>query len=124
MKNTLFISSLALCTLLSGCVSQHAEPTPKLQHALLLAPNQNAVNKVINTLMNMQNITLDDDVFTINSVVTLSNLNENNIIKSHQLNPPDQFELIIKNKQCFIRHVDSKATQELKGVECVINEQP
>ena len=74
--------------------------------------------------MNMQNITLDDDVFTINSVVTLSNLNENNIIKSHQLNPPDQFELMIKNKQCFIRHVDSKATQELKGVECVINEQP
>jgi hypothetical protein len=124
MKNTLFISSLALCTLLSGCVSQHAEPTPKLQHALLLAPNQSAVNKVINTLMNMQNITLDDDVFTINSVVTLSNLNENNIIKSHQLNPPDQFELMIKNKQCFIRHVDSKATQELKGVECVINEQP
>ena len=124
MKNTLFISSLALCALLSGCVSQHAEPTPKLQHALLLTPNQNEVNKVINTLMNMQNITLDDDVFTINSVVTLSNLNENNIIKSHQLNPPDQFELMIKNKQCFIRHVDSKATQELKGVECVINEQP
>jgi hydroxymethylpyrimidine/phosphomethylpyrimidine kinase len=122
MKNTLFISSLALCNLLSGCVSQHAEPTPKLQHALLLTPNQNEVNKVINTLMNMQNITLDDDVFTINSVFTLSNLNENNIIKSHQLNPPDQFELMIKNKQCFIRHVDSKATQELKGVECVINE--
>lgn len=31
---------------------------------------------------------------------------------------------MIKNKQCFIRHVDSKATQELKDVECVINELP
>lgn len=88
MKNTLFISSLALCALLSGCVSQHAEPTPKLQHALLLAPNQSAVNKVINTLMNMQNITLADDVFTKNSVVTLGNLNKNNIIKVINLTRP------------------------------------
>jgi hypothetical protein len=124
MKNTLFIVSLACCALLSGCVSQRAEPTPKLQHALLLAPNQSAVNKVISTITNMQNITLADDVFTKNSVVTLGNLNKNNIIKSHQLNPPDQFELMIKNKQCFIRHVDSKATRELKGVKCVMNELP
>ncbi|MBW4966967.1 hypothetical protein KZZ04_11400 [Pseudoalteromonas sp. CR1] len=124
MKNTLFIVSLAWCALLSGCVSQRAEPTPKLQHALLLAPNQSAVNKVISTITNMQNITLADDVFTKNSVVTLGNLNKNNIIKSHQLNPPDQFELMIKNKQCFIRHVDSKATRELKGVKCVMNELP
>ena len=124
MKYTLFIVSLAWCALLTGCVSQRPEPTPKLQYALLLTPNQSAVNKVISTITNMQNITLADDVFTKNSVVTLGNLNKNNIIKSHQLNPPDQFELMIKNKQCFIRHVDSKATQELKGVECVINEQP
>ena len=40
-----------------------------------------------------------------------------NPIMGKQLNMPDQFELMIKGKQCFVRHLDSKATQQLKGVQ-------
>ena len=33
-------------------------------------------------------------------------------------NMPDSFELLIKDKQCFIRHLDSKATKLLPQVKC------
>jgi hypothetical protein len=44
-----------------------------------------------------------------------------NPIMGKQLNMPDQFELMIKGEQCFVRHLDSKATQALKNVACKIN---
>ena len=108
--------------LLNGCISQSPDPTPKLQHALLAKPNKTAVSKAIKTLVHMQETQLADDVFTTSSTVTLSNVDGNNIIDTQSRNTPDQFELMIKGKQCYIRHLDSKATIELKDVECKINE--
>ena len=70
----------------------------------------------------MQETQLADDVFTTSSTVTISNVDGNNIIDTQSRNTPDQFELMIKGKQCYIRHLDSKATIELKDVECKINE--
>ncbi len=108
--------------LLNGCISQSPDPTPKLQHALLAKPNKTAVSKAIKTLVHMQETQLADDVFTTSSTVTISNVDGNNIIDTQSRNTPDQFELMIKGKQCYIRHLDSKATIELKDVECKINE--
>ena len=108
--------------LLNGCISQSPDPTPKLQHALLAKPDKTAVSKAIKTLVHMQETQLADDVFTTSSTVTISNVDGNNIIDTQSRNTPDQFELMIKGKQCYIRHLDSKATIELKDVECRINE--
>ncbi|MBH0089567.1 hypothetical protein WNY79_04480 [Pseudoalteromonas sp. AS84] len=108
--------------LLNGCISQSPDPTPKLQHALLAKPDKTAVSKAIKTLVHMQETQLADDVFTTSSTVTISNVDGNNIIDTQSRNTPDQFELMIKGKQCYIRHLDSKATIELKDVECKINE--
>ena len=108
--------------LLNGCISKNPDPTPKLQHALLAKPNKTAVSRAIKTLVHMQETQLADDVFTTSSTVTLSNVDGNNIIDTQSRNTPDQFELMIKGKQCYIRHLDSKATIELKDVECKINE--
>ena len=107
---------------LNGCISQNLDPTPKLQHALLAKPNKTAVSKAIKTLVHIQETQLADNVFTTSSTVTLSNVDGNNIIDTQSRNTPDQFELMIKGKQCYIRHLDSKATIELKDVECRINE--
>ena len=108
--------------LLNGCISQNPDPTPKLQHALLSKPNKTAVSKAIKTLVHIQETQLADNVFTTSSTVTLSNVDGNHIIDTQSRNTPDQFELMIKGKQCYIRHLDSKATIELKDVECRINE--
>ncbi|MEI8617404.1 hypothetical protein P4S63_09095 [Pseudoalteromonas sp. B193] len=110
------------CVFLNGCISQNPDPTPKLQHALLSKPNKTAVSKAIKTLVHIQETQLADNVFTTSSTVTLSNVDGNNIIDTQSRNTPDQFELMIKGKQCYIRHLDSKATTELKDVECRINE--
>ena len=107
---------------LNGCISQNLDPTPKLQHALLAKPNKTAVSKAIKTLVHIQETQLAENVFTTSSTVTLSNVDGNNIIDTQSRNTPDQFELMIKGKQCYIRHLDSKATIELKDVECRINE--
>lgn len=120
------LTTSILIMLLSGCLSQHAAPTPKLQHALLAEKNSSAVGRVIAQLLHSPRVQLADDVFTINSTVTLDRLNQKDLmgnpIMGKQLNMPDQFELMIKANHCFIRHLDSKATQELKGVVCKINE--
>ncbi|GAB0109840.1 hypothetical protein [Pseudoalteromonas distincta] len=108
--------------LLNGCISRNPDQTPKLQHALLIEPNKTAVSKAIKTLVHMQETQLVDDIFTTSSTVTLSNVDGNNIIYTQSRNTPDQFELMIKGKRCYIRHLDSKATIELKDVECKINE--
>lgn len=115
-----------ITTALSGCLAQSTEPTPKLQHALLVTPNSIAVANAIASLLHSSQVQLADDVFTTNSTVTLDKLNHKdsmgNPIMGKQLNMPDQFELMIKGKQCFVRHLDSKATQQLKGVQCKINQ--
>ena len=107
---------------LNGCISQSPDPTPKLQHALLVEPSKAAVSKAIKTLVHIKKAQLADDVFTTSSTVTLNNVKGNNIIDTQSRNTADQFELMIKGTQCYIRHLDSKATIELKEAKCKINE--
>ncbi|WP_178956670.1 MULTISPECIES: hypothetical protein [unclassified Pseudoalteromonas] len=121
--NILLAISMAAATLgLTGCLAQSSEPTPKLQHALLIEPNSAKVADAITQLLHSSQVQLADDVFVTSSTVTLERLNhkdpQGNPIMGKQLNMPDQFELMIKGKQCFIRHLDSKATEPLPGVSC------
>ncbi|MBB1291095.1 hypothetical protein H5085_18595 [Pseudoalteromonas sp. SR43-6] len=122
MKMSFLLIVVFSAFFLNGCISQNPDPTPKLQHALLSKPNKTAVSKAIKTLVHIQETQLAENVFTTSSTVTLSNVDGNNIIDTQSRNTPDQFELMIKGKQCYIRHLDSKATIELKDVECRINE--
>ena len=121
--NILLAISMTAATLgLTGCLAQSSEPTPKLQHALLVEPNSAKVADAIAQLLHSSQVQLADDVFVTSSTVTLERLNhkdpQGNPIMGKQLNMPDQFELMIKGKQCFIRHLDSKATEPLPGVSC------
>jgi hypothetical protein len=121
--NKLLVISMTAATLgLTGCLAQSSEPTPKLQHALLIEPNSAKVADAITQLLHSSQVQLADDVFVTSSTVTLERLNhkdpQGNPIMGKQLNMPDQFELMIKGKQCFIRHLDSKATEPLPGVSC------
>ena len=121
--NILLAISMTAATLgLTGCLAQSSEPTPKLQHALLIEPNSAKVADAITQLLHSSQVQLADDVFVTSSTVTLERLNhkdpQGNPIMGKQLNMPDQFELMIKGKQCFIRHLDSKATEPLPGVSC------
>ncbi|MBB1338713.1 hypothetical protein [Pseudoalteromonas sp. SR44-2] len=122
MKMSFLLILVFSAFFLNGCISQNPDPTPKLQHALLSKPNKSAVSKAIKTLVHIQETQLAENVFTTSSTVTLSNVDGDNIIDTQSRNTPDQFELMIKGKQCYIRHLDSKATIELKDVECRINE--
>ncbi|WP_372762984.1 hypothetical protein [Pseudoalteromonas sp.] len=120
---------LAIITLLAGglpgCLAHNAEPTPKLQRALLVTPNSTAVAEAIASLLHSSQVQLAADVFIHSSTVTLEHLNHKdpygNPIMGKQLNMPDKFELMVKGQQCFVRHLDSKATQQLKGVNCKAN---
>ena len=114
------LSALGILTILSGCAS-NTQPTPKLHHALLTAPNSQAVSRVIERLMHIKNIKLADDVFMHSSTFTLKNTNRSDITANQQRNFPDQFELMINNNRCYIRHLDSKATAEINSVTCSIN---
>ncbi len=125
MKILLAITAILL--FLSGCLAQSSEPTPKLQHALLIEPNSAKVADAIAQLLHSSQVQLADDVFVTSSTVTLEQLNhkdpQGNPILGKQLNMPDQFELVTKGEHCFVRHLDSKATIELKQVLCKINPQ-
>lgn len=114
------LSALGILTILSGCAS-NTQPTTKLHHALLTAPNSQAVSRVIERLMHIKNIKLADDVFMHSSTLTLKNTNRSDITANQQRNFPDQFELMINNNRCYIRHLDSKATAEINSVTCSIN---
>ncbi len=126
--NILLAISMTAATLgLTGCLAQSSEPTPKLQHALLIEPNSAKVADAITQLLHSSQVQLTDDVFVTSSTVTLEQLNhkdpQGNTIMGKQLNMPDQVKLMIKGKSCFVRHLDSKATIELKQVLCKINPQ-
>ncbi|TMP12171.1 hypothetical protein CWC11_00815 [Pseudoalteromonas sp. S3178] len=122
MKAYFLVIVIFSALFLNGCISQSPDPTPKLQHALLVEPNKAAVSIAIKTLVHIKEAQLADDVFTTSSTVTLNNVKGNNIIDTQSRNTADQFELMIKGTQCYIRHLDSKATIELKEARCKINE--
>ncbi|WP_404341409.1 hypothetical protein [Pseudoalteromonas mariniglutinosa] len=127
MKSLFFIMTVLFATLLSGCLVQSHEPTPKLERALLTTANSQVIAEAIASLLHSNSVQLADDVFTQSSTVTLDRLNHKdplgNPIMGKQLNMPDRFELLINDQQCYVRHLDSKATQLLKGISCRLNKQ-
>ncbi len=114
-------SFLMLLTLL-GCSAQSQEPTPKLQHARLTEPQSELIAQGIARLMHSKPIAVADDAFMNTSVLVTDSMNvmdgQGNLIMGKQLSMPERFELLIKNQICFVRHLDSKATEPLPLVKC------
>ncbi len=115
------ITSLLLVSVLFGCSSKQ-EPTPKLQHARLTEPQSELISFGIARLMHSKPINVAEDAFINSSILVIETLNESDI--QGQLpsgsypNMPERFELLIKNQMCFVRHLDSKATEPLPLVKC------
>ncbi len=124
MKSTFGICILS-STLLLGCTASADKPTPKLQHALLQEPQSELIAQGIARLMRSNNIAVAKDVFMQRSLMVVDNVTKTdelgNPIMGRQLNMPDRFELLIKNDLCFVRHLDSKATEPLPNVKCKVN---
>jgi hypothetical protein len=124
MKNIFGICILS-STLLLGCAASADKPTPKLQHALLKEPQSELIAQGIARLMRSNAIAVSEDVFMTGSVMVVDNASKTDSLGSpimgKQLNMPDKFELLIKGNTCFVRHLDSKATESLPGVKCKIN---
>ncbi len=116
LTNTLIFASLL------GCSAQNQEPTPKLQHARLTKPQSELIADGIARLMHSKPIAVADDAFMNTSVLVTDSMNiidaQGNPIMGKQLAMPERFELLIKNKMCFVRHLDSKATEPLPQVKC------
>ena len=115
------VSLLMFLTLL-GCSAQSQEPTPKLQHARLAEPQSELIAQGIARLMHSKPIAVANDAFMNTSILVTDSMNvhdnEGNLIMGKQLEMPERFELLIKNKMCFVRHLDSKATEPLPLVKC------
>ncbi|MBE0457811.1 hypothetical protein NDQ71_10495 [Pseudoalteromonas sp. KG3] len=120
-KKVLFIIAALL---LYGCTTAETA-TPKLQHALLTKPQSELIAQGIARLMRSENIAVADDVFMQRSLMVVDNVTKTdalgNPIMGKQLNMPDRYELLIKNDLCFVRHLDSKATEPLPDVKCKLN---
>ncbi|GKW54036.1 hypothetical protein NCCP2140_30890 [Pseudoalteromonas sp. NCCP-2140] len=115
------ITGLLLFSVLFGCSSKQ-EPTPKLQHARLTEPQSELIALGIARLMHSKPVHISEDAFIKTSILVIETLNESDI--QGQLpsgsypNMPERFELLIKNQMCFVRHLDSKATEPLPLVKC------
>ncbi|MDC3190356.1 hypothetical protein NQU96_11440 [Pseudoalteromonas elyakovii] len=116
------LTSLLLLSTLLGCSAQSQEPTPKLQHARLTEPQSELIAKGIARLMHSKPIAVADDAFINSSILVTDSMNvldaQGNPIMGKQLAMPERFELLIKNQMCFVRHLDSKATEPLPLVKC------
>ncbi|WP_209327662.1 hypothetical protein [Pseudoalteromonas sp. PA2MD11] len=116
------LASLLMLLTLQGCSAQSQEPTPKLQHARLTEPQSELIAQGIARLMHSKPIAVADDAFMNTSVLVTDSMNvmdgQGNLIMGKQLSMPERFELLIKNQICFVRHLDSKATEPLPLVKC------
>ncbi|MCG9709809.1 hypothetical protein NQS96_17250 [Pseudoalteromonas shioyasakiensis] len=115
------ITSLLLVSVLFGCSSKQ-EPTPKLQHARLTEPQSELIALGIARLMHSKPVNVAEDAFINSSILVIESLNNAAIPEksNHGSYPdmPERFELLIKNQMCFVRHLDSKATEPLPLVKC------
>ena len=116
------LTSLLLISTLLGCSAQSQEPTPKLQHARLTEPQSELIAQGIARLMHSKPIAVANDAFINSSVLVTDSMSvvdaQGNPMMGKQLAMPERFELLIKNSMCFVRHLDSKATEPLPLVKC------
>ena len=115
------ITSLLLVSVLFGCSSKQ-EPTPKLQHAQLTEPQSELIALGIARLMHSKPINVTEDAFINSSILVIETFNDVDIQEQRRSGSyqdmPERFELLIKNQMCFVRHLDSKATEPLPLVKC------
>ncbi len=115
------ITSLLLVSVLFGCSSKQ-EPTPKLQHARLTEPQSELIALGIARLMHSKPINVSEDAFINSSILVIETFNDVDIQEQRRngsfQDMPERFELLIKNQMCFVRHLDSKATEPLPLVKC------
>ncbi|RJF38087.1 hypothetical protein [Pseudoalteromonas gelatinilytica] len=115
------ITSLLLVSVLFGCSSKQ-EPTPKLQHARLTEPQSELIALGIARLMHSKPINVTEDAFINSSILVIETFNDVDIQEQRRSGSyqdmPERFELLIKNQMCFVRHLDSKATEPLPLVKC------
>ncbi|WP_254907687.1 hypothetical protein [Pseudoalteromonas shioyasakiensis] len=115
------ITSFLLISVLFGCSSKQ-EPTPKLQHARLTEPQSELIAQGIARLMHSKPINLAEDAFINTSILVIETFNDVDIQEQRRSGSyqdmPERFELLIKNQMCFVRHLDSKATEPLPLVKC------
>ncbi|WP_462177940.1 hypothetical protein [Pseudoalteromonas gelatinilytica] len=115
------ITSLLLVSVLFGCSSKQ-EPTPKLQHARLTEPQSELIALGIARLMHSKPINVTEDAFINSSILVIETFNNVDIQEQRRSGSyqdmPERFELLIKNQMCFVRHLDSKATEPLPLVKC------
>ncbi|TMO25609.1 MULTISPECIES: hypothetical protein [Pseudoalteromonas] len=116
------LTSVLLISTLLGCSAQSQEPTPKLQHARLTEPQSELIAQGIARLMHSKPIAVANDAFINSSVLVTDSMSvvdaQGNPMMGKQLAMPERFELLIKNSMCFVRHLDSKATEPLPLVKC------
>ena len=116
------LTSVLLLSTLLGCSAQSQEPTPKLQHARLTEPQSELIAQGIARLMHSKPIAVANDAFINSSVLVTDSMSvvdaQGNPMMGKQLTMPERFELLIKNSMCFVRHLDSKATEPLPLVKC------
>ncbi|MEL7387844.1 hypothetical protein [Pseudoalteromonas sp. T1lg122] len=116
------LTSVLLISTLLGCSAQSQEPTPKLQHARLTEPQSELIAQGIARLMHSKPIAVANDAFINSSVLVTDSMSvvdaQGNPMMGKQLTMPERFELLIKNSMCFVRHLDSKATEPLPLVKC------
>ena len=115
------ITSLLLVSVLFGCSSKQ-EPTPKLQHARLTEPQSELIALGIARIMHSKPINVTEDAFINSSILVIETFNDVDIQEQRRSGSyqdmPERFELLIKNQMCFVRHLDSKATEPLPLVKC------
>jgi hypothetical protein len=72
--------------------------------------------------MHSKPIAVANDAFINSSVLVTDSMSvvdaQGNPMMGKQLAMPERFELLIKNSMCFVRHLDSKATEPLPLVKC------
>ncbi|QWV04317.1 hypothetical protein KQ246_12710 [Pseudoalteromonas shioyasakiensis] len=98
------------------------KPTPKLQHARLTEPQSELIALGIARLMHSKPVNVAEDAFINSSILVIETFNDVDIQEQKRSGSfqdmPERFELLIKNQMCFVRHLDSKATEPLPLVKC------
>ncbi|MCF2901330.1 hypothetical protein ACSFVZ_12550 [Pseudoalteromonas sp. SYSU M81236] len=116
------LTCILLLSVLFGCSSHTQQPTPKLQHARVTEPQSTLIAQGISRLMHSKPIQVSDEAFINSSILVIESLNgvdiQGNPLSGSHPNIPERFELLIKNQICFVRHLDSKATEPLPLVKC------
>ncbi len=115
---------LGMLTLVGGCMSTDADA---MKAAILKKPGMEArklVQQGLAELLNGQQVTLADTVFSKENTViverkTMNDAQGRPVDGRQALTPADSFSLLKNDQGCYLRHDQSGQTIALPNVECV-----